>query len=123
MPNQLALVVDEEITLNRKHRYRIQIWRGRDVQPVVLMIGVEGSPPPAWYTTTLATIALRQFLGFNLPLPIFFQYAVIDGAPRAFRVNFQISGHALRPWLSNPSYGKVDSATVKRVFNLIWSNI
>jgi hypothetical protein len=38
--NRLALVDDELVRVSRdKYYYRLQIWRGRDVQPVVLMIG------------------------------------------------------------------------------------
>ena len=122
MTNQLALVNDEEITLNEKHHYRMQVWRGYDVPPVVLMIGISGSPPVAWYMTTLSMLALRRFLGYSVPLPIFFLYDVYDGTPSASRVEFQVSGHPLRPWLSDPSYGKVDPATIERVFGLTRSN-
>jgi hypothetical protein len=75
-------------------------------------------PAPDWYTTTLAMRVLREYLGYASPLPIWFHYSVVDGQERAFRVSFQINGHPLRPWFSNPVYAKVDPATIVRLFHL-----
>jgi hypothetical protein len=119
LTNHLCLIDDEEILFfHKKHRYRMQVWRGPDLQPVVLVIGIPGSPPPAWYSEALATRAIREFLGFSPPLPIYFEYDLYYGVAQAFRVKFEVSGHPLRPWLSNPTHDKVDPTAIERVFKV-----
>jgi hypothetical protein len=117
----LSLVDDEVMTCYR-NEFRLQVWRGQgsshtgrsELQPVVLMLGIPGQPPPDWYTTRLAHIALR-FVSAP-PIPLFFQYSLLEGKPRACKVTFQVDGTHLRPLLHYPTYDKVDPAVLERVF-------
>jgi hypothetical protein len=115
--NHLHLVVDEVVRI-RRNRFRMQIWRGDGRPPVVLMIGLPGHPPPDWFSCRLATIAVRNYLHFQLPLPVIFHYSVWDGKARAFKVDFEVIGHPLRPILTEAKYAKVNTDVIERVFGI-----
>jgi hypothetical protein len=118
---ELALVTDETIRVaagTKEFSFGVKIWRGRGLPAVVMFIGQPNMPPPNWYTTTLAMRVLREFLGYSLPLPVWFHYWQDDGHAEACKVTFTVNGHKLRPWLSNPAYVSTDAATVEQLFHL-----
>src|SRR5262245_4729065 len=100
---EFHLVVNEIVALANR-RFRVRVWRSADSQPLVLLSQVKGHPPPDWRSSQLANLVLRTFLGFSLPLPIFFEVSRWNGAPRAFRVHYDTVGYHLRPILVNPHY-------------------
>ena len=65
----LSLVDDELLTCWRRS-FRLQVGRGKKLQPVVLMLGIEGRPPPDYCTCRLAHIGL-SFVS-SPPVPAFF---------------------------------------------------
>jgi hypothetical protein len=95
------LVVDEEVPAWR-FQYRVRMWRQAEYPPIVLSTQVPGHPPPDWYSSLLANLVLRSFLGYALPIPVFFELSVLDEKIRAFRVRFETIGNDLRPILRNP---------------------
>jgi hypothetical protein len=111
------LVVDEVVRCKRD-RFRMQIWRGLDRPPVVLMIGIPGYPAPDFYTCRLANMAVRNFLHYQLPVPITFHYSIFEGKARAFKVDFSLIGHPLRPLLTEAKYTKVSADSIARVFHI-----
>src|SRR6516225_7695494 len=108
-------VVDEIVAVAR-HRFRVQVWRGPGSQPLVLLTQVKGHPPPDWYNSKVANIALRCFLGYSLPLPIFFELSRWEGNLRAFRVHFETIGYELRPILLKPKYEPLNPQVIEQVF-------
>jgi hypothetical protein len=114
----LHLVEDEVVRLNKRDRFRMQIWRGAERPPVVMFIGIPKNPAPDFYTCRLANIALRNYLHYKLPVPIIFHYSVWEGKARAFKVDFDLIGHPLRPLLTEAKYTKVSSDAVERVFHI-----
>jgi hypothetical protein len=115
--NHLHLAVDEVVRCKRD-RFRMQIWQGADKAPIVLFVGIRGYPAPDFYTCRLATVAVRDYLHYQLPLPIFFHYSIWDDKPRAFKVTFDVIGHPLRPILTEAKYTQVDSQGIERVFGI-----
>jgi hypothetical protein len=111
----LHLVVDEVVPV-ANHRFRIRVWRGTDSRPLALLSQVQGHPPPDWYSSQLANVVLRSFLGYSQPLPIFFEVSRWNGQVRAFRVRFETIGYQLRPILLNPKYEPIDPQVIAQVF-------
>ncbi len=127
---EMYLVEDEILEVGRSrtkgpHAYRVQVYRGmyegEELPPIVLMLAMPGNPPLVWYTTRLATMAWRQLLGSAMPLPKFFMYCwSLDEQPErlAFRVEFEVCGHPLRPWIREPQYKKLSPNLIERCFSI-----
>ena len=112
----LHLVVDEEVT-HHKDRFRVLVWRSADPRPpLVLLSQVQGHPPPDWYSSQLANLVLRSFLGYSLPIPTFYELSRWNGLTRAFRVTYDTIGCNLRPILTNPYYTPLDPEVIEQVF-------
>jgi hypothetical protein len=109
------LVVDEIVAVAH-HRFRVQVWRRADCQPVVLLLQVPGHPPPDWFSSRVANLVLRSFLGYSLPLPVFFELSRWNGKPRAFRVSYESAGYHLRPILLHPTYEPINPEVIEQVF-------
>jgi hypothetical protein len=56
------LVADEAVPVD-KFRFHIRIWRQAGLPPLVLSSQIRGQPPPDCYSSFLANIVLRTFLG------------------------------------------------------------
>jgi hypothetical protein len=111
------LVIDELVPARTMH-CRVRIWRHAGSPPLVLSSQVPGHPPPDFCTTRLANVALRSFLGYALPIPIFFELSRWKEKPRAFRVQFDTIGCPLRPILVNPQHNPVDPKALERIFKV-----
>ena len=100
--NIFRIFVDEQVVLH-KRQFRVRIWRTADSNPsLALLSQVQGSLPPDWYSSQLANLVLRSFLGYSLPIPIFFELSRWNGKTRAFRVRYETIGCDLRPILPTP---------------------
>ena len=110
-PRGPVCVVDETID-HGKWPYRIVIWRGEGTQSIVVFEGLVENAAPDIYASGLAMRVLREYLGYALPMPIWFHRSTVNGTRRSFRVNFEVNGHKLRPWLSEPSYQPAEHATL-----------
>jgi hypothetical protein len=113
----LHLVVDELVPVDQ-FRFRVRIWRQAGFPPVVLSSQVRGHPPPDWYSAYLANLVLRNFLGYALPIPVFFELSVWEQQTRAFRVRFETIGHELRPILQNPTHTQLKPSAVEQLFGV-----
>ena len=111
------LVVDEEVPAWRD-QYRVRIWRQADFPPIVLFSQVPGPLPPDFYSSLLANLVLRSFLGYALPIPVFFELSVWCKATRAFRVRFETIGCDLRPILHKPKYTPLKPSAVEQFFGV-----
>jgi hypothetical protein len=109
-------LVDDEIVAIARHRFRVQVWRRADSQPLVLLSQVPGHPPPDWFSSRLSNLVLRNFLGFLLPIPNFFELSRWNGQDRAFRVRYETVGYQLRPTLLNPKYEPLNPQVIEQVF-------
>jgi hypothetical protein len=65
------LVVDEAVPVN-KFRCRVRVWRQAGLPPLVLSSQLPGHPRPDLCSAFVANFVLRNFLGFSLPIPVFF---------------------------------------------------
>ena len=92
------LVVDEVVPVD-KFQFRVRMWRQAGFPPIVLSSQVRGHPPPDWYSSLLGNLVLRSFLGYALPIPVFFELSVLSEKTRAFRVRYETIGCDLRPIL------------------------
>ena len=97
----LHLVVDELVPVD-KFQFRVRMWRQAGFPPIVLSSQVRGHPPPDWYSSLLGNLVLRSFLGYALPIPVFFELSVLSEKTRAFRVRYETIGCDLRPILHKP---------------------
>jgi hypothetical protein len=113
----LHLVVDELVPVG-KFRFRIRMWRQSGGPPLVLSSQVPGHPPLDWYSAYLANLELRNFVGYSLPIPVFFELSVWEQQTRAFRVRFETIGHDLRPILQNPTHTQLKPSAVKQLFGV-----
>jgi hypothetical protein len=113
----LHLVVDEVVPASR-NRVRVRMWRRAGFPPIVLSSQVRGHLPPDFYSSLLANLVLRSFLGYALPIPVFFELSVLDETTRAFRVRFETIGCDLRPILHNPKYTALKPEAVERLFGV-----
>jgi hypothetical protein len=115
MMPRFHLVVDE-IVPAAKFQFRVRVWRRADSQPLVLLSQIKGHPPPDWCSSALANLVLRSFLGYSLPVPMFYEVSRWEGDFRAFRVRFETIGCELRPILHNPSWEPLDRKAVGKLF-------
>jgi hypothetical protein len=113
----LHLVVDELVPVD-KFRFRIRIWRHAGFPPFLLSSQVRGHPPPDWYSAFLGNLVLRNFLGYSLPVPVFFELSLWEQQTRTFRVRFETIGHALRPILQNPTHRQLKPSAVEQLFGV-----
>jgi hypothetical protein len=111
------LVVDEVVPVD-KFRFRVRTWRQAGFPPIVLSSKVRGLPPPDLRSSRLANLVLRRFLGFALPIPVFFELSMSCDKTRAFRVRFETFGSPLRPILHKPSYTPLVPSAVERLFGV-----
>ena len=111
------LVVDEVVPVD-KFQFRVRMWRQAGFPPIVLSSQVRGHPPPDWCSSRLANLALRSFLGYALPIPVFFELSVWCKATRAFRVRFETVGCELRPILHKPKYTPLKPSAVEQLFGV-----
>ncbi len=111
------LVVDEVVPVD-KVQFRVRMWRQVGFPPLVLSSQVSGHPPPDWYSEYLANVTLRNFLGYRLPIPVFFELSVWDQKTRAFRVRFETIGCELRPILHNPNHTALKPSAVEQLFGV-----
>ena len=111
------LVVDEVVPVDR-FEFRIRMWREAGFPPLVLSSQVRGHPPPDRRSSQLANLVLSSFLGYALPIPVFFELSVWCEATRAFRVRFETIGCDLRPILHKPKYTPLKPAAVERLFRV-----
>ncbi len=111
------LVVDEVVPVD-KFQFRVRTWRLAGFPPLVLSSQVRGHPPPDWYSAYLANLTLRNFLGYRLPIPVFFELSIWDQQTRAFRVRYETIGCDLRPVLQNPSYTTLKASAVEQLFGV-----
>jgi hypothetical protein len=111
------LVVDEEVPAWR-YQYRARMCRQAGYPPIVLSSQVPGHPPPDFYSSLLANLVLRSFLGYALPIPVFFELSVLSEKTRAFRVRFETIGSDRRPILHKPQYTPLNPSAVERLFGV-----
>ena len=111
------LVVDEVVPID-KFQFRIRMWRQAGFPPVVLSSQVPGHPPPDFYSSFLANLVLRNFLGYTLPIPVFFELSTWREQTRAFRVCYQTVGCDLRPILDRPKHTHLNPSAVERLFGV-----
>jgi hypothetical protein len=111
------LVVDEVVAAD-KFQFRVRMWRQADFPPLVLSSQVPSHPPPDWYSSFLANFLLRNFLGYRLPIPVFFELSVWDKQTRAFRVRYEAIGCDLRPILQNPNHTALKPSAVEQLFGV-----
>jgi hypothetical protein len=109
------LVVDEVVAVANR-RFRVPVGRRANSQPLVLLSQVQGHPPPDWYSSQLANLVLRSFLGYSLPIFAFSELSRWSGQTRAFRVTYDTIGCHLRPILVNPHYTPLDPKVIEQVF-------
>ncbi len=81
------LVVDELVP-HRGCQFRVRMWRQAGLPPLVLCSQVPGHPPPSVCSSFLANLTLRNFLGYCLPIPVFFELSEWKQQTRAWRVRF-----------------------------------
>jgi hypothetical protein len=79
---------------------------------------VPGHPPPDWFSSLLGNFALRGFLGYALPIPVFFELSVFSEKARAFRARFETIGCDLRPILHKPKYTPLKPLAVEQLFGV-----
>jgi hypothetical protein len=111
------LVVDEVVPVD-DFQFRVRMWRQAGFPPLVLSSQVPGHPPPDLRSSQLANLVLRRFLGFALPIPVFFELSVCCDQSRAFRVRFETFGIPFRPILHKPSYTPLVPSAVERLFGV-----
>jgi hypothetical protein len=109
------LVADEVVPVD-KFQFRVRMWRQADSPPIVLSSQVRGYPPPDWYSSLLGNLVLRGFLGYALPIPVFFELSILNEQTRAFRVRFETIGNDLRPMLRKPQYTLLKPSSVEQFF-------
>jgi hypothetical protein len=100
MPS-LYLVVDE-IVLVDTFQFRVRMWRQSGYPPLVLLSQMPGGIPHEFYSDYLANLVLSSFLGYSLPIPVFFELALPNERWEVCRVGFQTIGCDLRPILVQP---------------------
>src|SRR5262245_7392033 len=68
------------------------MWRQAGFPPLELSSQFRGHPPPDWYSSLLGNLVLRSFLGYALPIPVFFQLSVLSEKSRRFQDRFETVG-------------------------------
>jgi hypothetical protein len=113
----LHLIVDEVVPVDRS-RFRVRLWREAGYPPVVLSSQRKAHPPPDWCSSQLANHVLRCFLGFSLPIPVFYEFSRWNGKARAFRVTLEAIGCELRPVMINPQYEPIEPQVFEQLFKV-----
>ncbi len=113
----LFLVVDEVITFD-KFPYRTRMWRQAGFPPLVLFSQIPGQIPPEFHSSFLANFALRNFLGYRLPIPVYFELSDWGNGPQVARVRYETIGCELRPILQNPTHTRLKSSAVEHFFGV-----
>ena len=113
----LHLVVDELVPVD-KYRFRVRMWRQAGFPPVVLSSQIPGHPPPDWYSSLHGNLVLRGFLGYALPIPVFFELSTWRDQIRAFRVRYETIGCDLRPILCKPKHSQLNPSAVEQLFGV-----
>ena len=111
------LVVDELVPVN-KVRFRIRMWRQAGFPPLVLYSQIPGQPPPKGFSSYLGNLVLRGFLGYALPIPVFFELSKSRKETRAFRVRYETIGCDLRPILHKPKHTPLNPSAVEQLFGV-----
>ena len=111
------LVVGELVPVD-SFQFRVRMWRQTRFPPIVLSSQVPGHPPPDWYSSLLENLVIRSFLGYALPIPVFFELSELSEKTRAFRVRFETIGCELRPILHKPSYTRLNPSVVEQLFEI-----
>ena len=109
------LVVDEVVPVD-KFQFRVRMWRQSGFPPLVLFSQAPDHPPPDWCSTYLANLTLRNFLGYRLPIPVFFELSDWDQQIRAFRVRYETIGCEFRPILRRPNHTRLKPSAVEQFF-------
>jgi hypothetical protein len=89
------LVVDDVVPVD-KFQFHMRMWREAGFPAIALSSQVPGHPPPDWYSSLLGNLVLRSFLGYALPIPVFFELSILSEKARAFRVRFETRSVELR---------------------------
>jgi hypothetical protein len=113
----LHLVVDELVPVD-DYQFRVRMWREAGSPPVVLTCQTPGHPPPDWYSSTLGNFVLRGFLGYTLPIPVFFELSTWREQTRAFRVRYETIGCDFRPILHKPKHTSLNPSAVEQLFGV-----
>ncbi len=111
------LVVDEVVPVD-KFQFRVRMWRQAGFPPIVLSSQVRGHPPPDRRSSQLGNLVLRSFLGYTLPIPVFFELSVLSEKTRVFRVRFETIGSGLRPILHKPGHTLLKPLAVEQLFGV-----
>jgi hypothetical protein len=111
------LVVDELVP-QRGRQFRVRMWRQAAQPPLVLFSQVPGHPPPQVCSSFLANLTLRNFLGYSLPIPVFFELSEWTQQTRACRVRFETIGPEVRPILRNPQYTQSKISAFEQLFGV-----
>jgi hypothetical protein len=111
------LVVDEVVPLD-KLKFRVRMWRQAGFPPIALSSQVRGHPPPDRRSSVLGNLVLGSFLGYALPIPVFFELSILSEKTRAFRVRFATIGCDLRPILHQPKYTPLKPLAVEQLFGV-----
>ena len=111
------LVVDELVPVG-KFQFRIRMWRQAGFPPLVLYTQLHGQPAPKHFSSYLGNFVLRSFLGYALPIPVFFELSKARKETRAFRVRYETIGSDLRPILHKPRFTRLDPSAVEKLFGV-----
>jgi hypothetical protein len=111
------LVVDEVVPAH-KFQFRVRMWRQSGFPPLVLSSQVPPHPPPDWFSSYLANLVVRSFLGYALPIPVFFELSVLNEQTRVFRVRFETIGCDFRPILQKPKHTALQTSSFEQVLGL-----
>jgi hypothetical protein len=111
------LVVDELVPVG-KFQFRIRMWRQAGFPPLVLYTQVPGQPAPKYYSNYLGNFVLRSFLGYALPIPVFFELSKACKETRACRVRYETIGCDLRPILCKPKHTLLNPSAVEKLFGV-----
>jgi hypothetical protein len=113
----LHLVFDEVVPVD-KSRFRVRVWREAGVPPVVLSSQLRAQPPAEFYSSRLANLVVSSYLGYALPLPVFFELSIRRKQTRAYRVRFETIGCDLRPILHNPTRSELNPPAFAQLFGV-----
>ena len=111
------LVVDEVVPVD-KFRFRVRMWRQAGFPPVVLSSQVPGHPPPDTCSSKLGNLVLRGFLGYALPIPVFFELSTWRNRPGRSGSATKPIGCELRPILHNPKHTPLNPSAVEQLFGV-----
>jgi hypothetical protein len=113
----LHLAVDELVSVD-EHQFRIRMWRQAGFPAVGLSSQVRGHALPDRYSSSIGNLVLRGFLGYALPIPVFFELSTWRGQTRAFRVRYETIGCDLRPILHKPKHTSLNRSAFEQLFGV-----